>query len=221
MRKRTMTRALSLLVVAVVAVGLTGCAPDQWGWFTMGGGSDSTSSSGTSDDAGGKAEDGDADEALGGTCPVGSWVIDNEHWASALKALVSEAGLVSDVTVSGVLELDWADDGSYVITARDSTYTIDGSSEGTSYTQTVRHNGTERGSWTTSNGSDYTLTASGSTGMSSTVTLSTAAGTQVYDQNDFAPDPWSGSMLVSCAAGGMTTTVTENGLTATVSWLAR
>lgn len=208
----------SVLAIGSIVLLLTACSPEQWGFWTGRGDATTPTPAATSTSDGSASGASAPDQANG--CPIGSWVLDNASWESALEAIWAAAAPGSDVAVSGSLELDWDDAGGYLLTARSSQYVVTGVADGVDFVQTVRHEGTESGAWNGS-GADYHLVAEGATGMSSTVTLSAAGGDQVYDQNDVAADPWSGSMVVACTATGMTTTVSEASGSLTVSWLRR
>ena len=207
-----------MLAAGSIVMLLTACSPDQWAFWTGRGDAAAPTPADTATSGAPAPGAPDPDQANG--CPVGAWVLDNASWESALEAIWAEGAPGSDVAVSGSLELDWDDAGGYLLTARSSQYVVTGVADGVDFVQTVRHEGTESGSWDGS-GSDYRLVADGATGLSSTVTLSAGGGEQVYDQNEVAADPWSGSMVVACTATGMTTTVSEASGPLTVTWLRR
>lgn len=212
------TRSRLPFALAAVLL-LAGCSPEWWALGTTPGAAAPTPATTA---GGGEAEgmgDEDADDGIG-ACPVGTWTLDNASWGAELARFWREGTGSGDVTVSGVLDLDWRSDGTYTLSAAESTYVVDGVAAGVAFTQTVRHDGDESGTWTGS-GDRFVLVADGATGMTSTVTLAGAGGVQVFDQNDVVTEPWSGELVVGCAPGGMTTTVTEASGTLTVGWTRR
>ncbi len=212
------TRSRIPLALAAVLL-LAGCAPEWWGAegsSTVG----EPSVPSPSVTAGGSAQDEESGDESNG-CPVGAWTLDNESWQAELTRIWGESGAPgAEVAVTGRLDLDWSDGGTYVLSADQSSYVIDGVASGVTFTQTVRHDGDERGTWSGS-GDTYELVAGGASGMTSVVTMSGAGGEVVYDQSDVVTEPWSGELVVECTGSGMTTTVTEQSGTLSVAWVRR
>lgn len=204
--------ALALLATVLLA----GCVDP----FLLGGGGGSAggSSNGSDGAAGADAGDETADGDASGTCPVGEWELVNDSWRQALQAFVDASMGGGEVEVSGASLLDWEAGGDYLLTARESIAVIQGMSDGQAFTQTIRHHGTETGTWTGS-GSAYRLEGTDSSGYESSATIE--AGGASYAVDDVAAEPWSGDLVVACTAEGMSTTVTDEGISMTVEWVRR
>jgi len=207
MRGRSALFGVTVALAAVVT--LSGC--DQlWGASGGGSGGQPGPGSGAGSETTAPSEpnaDGSATE-----CPVGRWRLDNASWQVELARLIGDG---STVTITGTLDLDWESDGTYLLTADSSLYVVEGTSDGTPYTMSILHDGTESGTWAAS-GEGYLLAATDSDDWGSTVTIEAGGASYTADTEAAPPDPWSGVMTVSCGPTWMTTTATEDGATATV-----
>jgi hypothetical protein len=208
--------ALALLATVL----LTGCgdpvALEVGG--VGGGGSAGGSSNPPADPTGPGAGDESASGGAAGACPIGSWELVNESWRVALQGFVDASMGGGEVEISGASFLDWEVGGDYLLTARESIAVIRGSAEGQAFTQTIRHHGTEVGGWTGS-GTAYRLDGTDSSGYESSATIE--AGGASYVADDVAAEPWSGDLTVECTTEGMSTTVSDEGLSMTVDWVRR
>jgi hypothetical protein len=145
-----------------------------------------------------------------GTCPVGRWVMDNQSWASALGELMRTEIPGADVTVTGDLWLDWNADGTYAITARSSEYVMTGSTDGSSFVQTISHDGVEAGTWVAVSASGYDLVAQDQSQMASAMSITAGGVTYAPDPSELAPEAWTGRLEVACGPEAMTTTATDD-----------
>ena len=211
-------RPIAIGAAALVAVLLAACSPAA----------ESTSSTDASGSASPVAADApqassspsaQADPAS--ACPVGAWILDNDSWDVALTAIWEQAMAGSEVEILGELWLDWNADGTYLLTATDSTYVVTGVSDGVAFTQTILHNGTESGTWSHAGGDIYELVATDESTWNSSVTMEAEGASYSVDQSTLPADPWSGSMAVTCGAGTMTTEVTEDHGSIAVDFLTR
>jgi hypothetical protein len=212
------TPLLVLLGGAALLLSLTGCVPE---WFGSGSGSGGTSTESSATPSNGD-DTAAAEDDIEGTCPVGSWTMVNESWASSLTDIFAATGAGTvTVRVSGVVSMDWNADDSYSITSARSQYDVSGTSAGSPYAMRITHDGTENGRWMADASGTYTQ--SGATGnVTSEVSLGTSEATlQPMELSDDTPALFSGSMTVQCTPTGMRTTVTEDGVAAAVDWVAR
>lgn len=154
-------------------------------------------------------------------CPVGAWILDNDSWDAALTAIWQQATSDREIEILGELWLDWNSDGTYVITATSSTYVLTGVSDGTVFTHTILHNGTETGTWAHAGGDVYELVTTDDSQWDSSVTLEADGVSFSVDESTLPADPWSGSMVVTCGPGMMTTEVTEEQITVAVDFAVR
>ena len=210
---RTIARTAAAGSVLTILLALAGCAPAAT--------TPVPASSSTSGPAGAGSPDGaSSSDAASASCPVGRWILDNDSWAASLTAIMAADLPGAVVSVDGELLLDWHADGGYLLTASDSRYIVSADADGSSLTMTIHHDGTESGTWTGA-GPGYDLVATDESGWSSVVQMESGGVTQTIDQSALPTAPWSGSMLVSCAAGSMTTTVEEAAGAVSVTFLAR
>ena len=192
-------------------------------WFGSGGGfggSSPQSSASTSPDEADSDASSDSDSA--GVCPVGSWTMVNESWAESLTAMFAASAIgTPTVRVSGVVTMDWNADDSYSITSARSQYDVSGTTGGSPYAMRIMHDGTETGTWVTDASGGYSQSAA-TVNVTSEVSLGTSEATlQQMEIDDDTPELFSGIMTVQCTPTGMRTTVTEEGVAATVDWVAR
>lgn len=207
-------------VVAAVALACAACAPQHGsdGSFSAGA---SGSASPAAADAGETSQAPTAQADPASACPVGAWILDNDSWDTALTALFVQTLPDSQIEILGELWLDWNADGTYVLTATNSTYIVTGISDGVAFTQTILHNGTESGTWAHAGGDVYELVATDESTWDSSVTMEAEGASYSVDQSTLPADPWSGSMTVTCGPGSMTTEVTEAEGTIAVDFLTR
>ena len=156
-----------------------------------------------------------------GTCPVGRWVMDNESWAAALGEMMRAEIPGAEVHVTGELWLDWNRDGTYVITARSSEYVMTGSTDGSSFVQTISHDGVETGAWAAASASAYDLVAQDQAQMASAVSITAGGVTYAPDPSELAPEAWTGRLEVVCGPEVMTTTATGDGGSLSADFLPR
>lgn len=215
-----MRKVARVAAAAAVALACAACGP-QYG----GGGSSSADASGSASPAAvGAPETGSPSPSASSEtsrCPVGAWVLDNDSWDAALTALFVQTLPDSQIEISGDLWLDWYEDGTYVLTATNSTYVVTGNSDGVAFTQTILHNGTESGVWVNTGGDLYELAATDDSTWDSSVTMEAEGASYSVDQSTLPADPWSGSMTVTCGPGAMTTEVTEAEGSIAVDFLTR
>lgn len=217
-----MSRIAKGAAVAVVALMCAACAPTL-----VGGSGSQPDASGSAQPTPSHSESPSASaptpsaDASAGSCPVGEWILDNDSWDTALTAVWSQAVSDSEVSVTGQLWLDWVADGTYLLTAQGSTYVASGTVDGTDFVQTIVHNGTESGTWSHTGGDTYQLVATDSTSWDSSVTMEAGGSSYAVDQSSLPADPWSGTLTVTCGAGRMTNTVTEDAATIAVDFLNR
>lgn len=155
------------------------------------------------------------------SCPVGRWIMDNDSWASALGGMMRTQIPGAEVTVTGQLLLDWNGDGTYTLTAQSSEYVTTGSVDGSSFVQTISHDGVETGAWAAVSAFAYDLVAQDQTQMASAVSLTAGGVTYAPDPSELAPEAWTGRLEVACAPGVMTTTASDGTGSLSVDFLPR
>ncbi len=189
-----MTRRITPGAIALIAmVALGGCAAQP---------SDQPSST--------AATAGPGHDQTVNQCPVGNWRLDNDSWEQDLSRLIAEEWPGAGATVGGALHLDWDADGSYVMTAENSSYQMSGESQGGSFEIAVIHDGVQEGQWSKLSSTRYDLTATDSSRSSTEISWS-VDGRSVgdVDPGDVAPSPWEGEVTVSCDGDRMTTSATK------------
>jgi hypothetical protein len=203
---------LSVVAMLALSVSLSGC--DQ---FFLGGGG----SGGSSESTDGADNAGGGDSALvADECPVGTWTLVNDSWASELEALfaVSDMGSTT-VQVTGTVVMEWEKDETYAITSTESQYDIAGTTGGSPFAMRVLHNGTETGEWLLDASGSRTQVSTGGT-IESVLSMGQSEATlQVMEDGDETPEFFSGTMTVECTPTGMSTTVFDAGTSATVDWV--
>tara|TARA_B100000614_G_scaffold153744_1_gene136170 strand:- start:412 stop:858 length:447 start_codon:yes stop_codon:yes gene_type:complete len=147
--------------------------------------------------------------------------MDNESWAAALGEMMRAEIPGAEVHVTGELWLDWNRDGTYVITARSSEYVMTGSTDGSSFVQTISHDGVETGAWAAASASAYDLVAQDQAQMASAVSITAGGVTYAPDPSELAPEAWTGRLEVVCGPEVMTTTATGDGGSLSADFLPR
>ena len=208
---------VALLSIAALASACDGSsAPTPSPTDTLlaidGAGAGGSDGSGAGEGAASSGEGSASSSQLGaaGTCPVGRWVMDNESWAAALGEMMRAEIPGAEVHVTGELWLDWNRDGTYVITARSSEYVMTGSTDGSSFVQTISHDGVETGAWAAASASAYDLVAQDQAQMASAMSITAGGVTYAPDPSELAPEAWTGRLEVACGPEAMTTTATDD-----------
>ena len=132
---------------------------------------------------------------------------------------MAEGDLKANATVTGVHTLDWKADGTYLMQAEDVEYTMAGSANGQQFTIVVTHDSEETGRWSGGDGlSDgtYSLAVVDNSRWKSSSTLNAGGVSNRMDGG--TPALWSDNVAVRCDGNIMHTTVTQDGVSATVDF---
>ena len=217
------TPLLCILAAASLTLTLTGCEQILSG-FGGGGTTGSTDSDGSSSAFEEQSDEDSTDEdATSGSCPVGSWTLVNDSWASSLEGIFAATDLAgASVRVTGSVDLEWGRDGAYQLTSHSSQYDISGNAGGTSFFMRVLHDGTESGIWA-QDASGVWLSAGAPTDNVVSVVSMGETESSLLDiaEQDESPDLFDGAISVECTATGMVTTVIDDGALAAASWVRR